>query len=166
MSHINSQSLIYKPFADGQETVVSEMVWEVFSEFEAPDYSSEGVDTFKEFIVPGILADKIKNEHFKVYCCFGEASLVGVLALRDTTHISLLFVKKKYHRRGIAKELLRMVVEDISKLKSDLRELTVNSSPYAVKIYKRLGFVATDTMQEQNGMKFTPMKMLMNVWEN
>jgi ribosomal protein S18 acetylase RimI-like enzyme len=139
------------------------MVWEVFSEFEAPDYTSEGVDTFKEFIVPEILADKIRNKYFTVYCCLDNDSLVGVLALRDTTHISLLFVKKMYHRKGIAKELLRIAIEDIINLKLDLGEVTVNSSPYAVKIYERFGFAATDTMQEKNGIKFTPMKRLLNI---
>lgn len=34
---------------------------------------------------------------------------------------------------------------------------TVNSSPYAVKIYEHLGFRATDSEQTVNGLRFTPM---------
>lgn len=37
-------------------------------------------------------------------------------------------------------------------------EITVNSSPYAVKIYKHLGFVPTAEEQTVNGIRFTPMK--------
>ena len=37
-------------------------------------------------------------------------------------------------------------------------EFTVNSSPYAVKIYEHLGFVPTDNEQTVNGIRFTPMK--------
>ena len=36
--------------------------------------------------------------------------------------------------------------------------LTVNSSPYAAKIYRKLGFVDTDTEQVTNGIRYVPMK--------
>jgi predicted GNAT family N-acyltransferase len=37
-------------------------------------------------------------------------------------------------------------------------EISVNSSLYAVEAYERLGFVATDTEQQKNGIRFVPMK--------
>ena len=100
---MNNKQLCYRSFEEGQEIVLSEMVWEVFSEFEAPDYSEEGINTFREFINPQRLASEISNNKFKGYCCYDEVDLVGTLAFRDTTHISLLFVKKSHHERGIAK---------------------------------------------------------------
>jgi ribosomal protein S18 acetylase RimI-like enzyme len=150
----------YQPFQVGQERIVSELVWEVFAEFEAPEYSDEGINTFKEFIKPEALRQRVTNGDYQIYCCFNEAELVGVLALRDRTHISLLFVKKNYHRQGIAKELLRLALEELQKSGSQVESITVNSSPYAVKIYERLGFIATDTMQEKDGIKYTPMKKI------
>lgn len=36
--------------------------------------------------------------------------------------------------------------------------ITVNASPYAVPVYRRLGFVPTDKMQETKGIKFLPME--------
>ena len=85
--------------------------------------------------------------------------MVGVLAFRDITHISLLFVKKSHHRRGIAKELLRIGINDIKNANEDITQITVNSSPYAVNIYKKLGFLPIDKMKEKDGIKYTPMKM-------
>ncbi|MBU9737013.1 GNAT family N-acetyltransferase [Diplocloster agilis] len=35
----------------------------------------------------------------------------------------------------------------------------LNSSPYAVPIYKKLGFRNTDTEQLMNGIRYTPMKI-------
>ena len=35
---------------------------------------------------------------------------------------------------------------------------TVNSSPYAVEIYRHLGFVPTDDEQSVDGLRFTPMQ--------
>ena len=36
--------------------------------------------------------------------------------------------------------------------------ITVNSSPYAVPVYHKLGFVDTDVGQISDGMRYTPMK--------
>ena len=39
--------------------------------------------------------------------------------------------------------------------------ITVNSSRYAVPIYKNLGFIKTEEEKEQDGLKFTPMKLIL-----
>lgn len=35
----------------------------------------------------------------------------------------------------------------------------MNSSPFAVPIYSKLGFEQTDEMQEKSGIKFLPMSL-------
>ena len=150
--------LIYKPFEKGQEQLVSEMVWEVFLEFEAPDYSDEGLATFKAFIAPQRLANEVEVNGYKIYCCFEGDMLVGVIAVRNITHISMLFVTSSHHKRGIAKNLLKLAAGEIIKENSAVQQLTVNSSPYAVEIYKRLGFTPTDKMLEANGIIYMPMR--------
>ena len=42
---------------------------------------------------------------------FVEQQLCGVIAFRDFGHISLLFVKKEYHRQGIARRLFQTAVD-------------------------------------------------------
>lgn len=39
-----------------------------------------------------------------------------------------------------------------------VQEFTVNSSPYAVDIYRQLDFVPTDTEQITNGIRYMPMR--------
>ncbi|KXA24931.1 hypothetical protein HMPREF3221_00378 [Fusobacterium nucleatum] len=39
--------------------------------------------------------------------------------------------------------------------------ITVNSSRYGVSIYEKLGFVKTEEEKEQDGLKFTPMKLIL-----
>ncbi|MCQ4640814.1 GNAT family N-acetyltransferase [Blautia coccoides] len=41
---------------------------------------------------------------------------------------------------------------------SENKEFTVNSSPYAVPVYHKFGFVDTDCEQLTDGMRYTPMK--------
>lgn len=41
---------------------------------------------------------------------------------------------------------------------AELTELTLNSSPYGLPFYRRLGFVPQSGEQEKDGIRFTPMK--------
>ena len=133
-----------------------ELVWTVFSEFEAPDYSAEGIDTFRAFITYDHISGMLAEGSLHLWGCYIEEVLAGVIAARGTSHISLLFVSKKYQRRGIARALFAVLEEYCRAAGAD--SITVNSSPYAVEIYHRLGFVSTDKETVTNGIRFTPMR--------
>ena len=128
-----------------------ELVWQVFLEFEAPDYTDEGINEFKKS-----LDDNNWVNARVFYGAFNEENkLIGVIATKDITHIALFFVKGEYHKQGIGRKLYEKV-----KSINDKDVFTVNSSPYAHEIYKHIGFVDTDTEQCINGLKFYPMKQI------
>ena len=78
-----------------------DLVWRVFLEFEAPDYTQEGIKEFKKTIDD---KDWVNARDF--YGAFDdENNLLGVIATKDITHIALFFVEGKYHRQGIGKKL-------------------------------------------------------------
>ncbi len=135
-----------------------QLVNEVFEEFVAVDYSMEGQQTFHNFLkhkYSNILSD-LNTGYKKMWCCYIDGKIVGVIATRDISHVSLLFVSKEYQRMGIAKELFQTVKHSLSN--QNITKITVNSSPYAVPIYEHIGFVATSIELENNGMRYTPME--------
>jgi RimJ/RimL family protein N-acetyltransferase len=136
-----------------------ELVWRVFSEFEAPDYSDEGIKEFKAFIEPTIITGKIESGEIRLLGAFDGVGIVGAIAIKPPLHIALLFVDKRYHRRGIARKLFETVLGD-QLLVAGHDRVTVNSSPYAVEAYRRLGFVPTSEEQTVNGLRFTPMEKM------
>lgn len=124
------------------------LVWNVFLEFEAPDYSEEGINTFHGFI-----NNDATVKALEMYGAYNDGHCVGVIATRDTgTHISLFFVGKDFHRQGIGRKLFEHVLKG-----NAARQITVNSSPYAVEIYHKLGFTDTETEQLTDGLRYTPM---------
>ena len=125
-----------------------ELVWQVFCRFEAPEYSQEGIAEFRK-----TLQNLEALRHMPFYGAFHEGELVGVLALRRVQHISLFFVKEAWHRQGVGRLLIDAMRQDYAD-----QIFTVNSSPYAVEIYRHLGFVPTDTEQLTNGIRYTPMR--------
>lgn len=124
------------------------LVWRVFLEYEAPDYTEEGIKEFKKSIDD---VNWVNAREF--YGAFIEEKLVGVIATKDATHIALFFVDGKFQGQGIGKKLYNKITE-----LNNQRFFTVNSSPYAHEIYKHLGVVDTDTEQCINGLRFYPMK--------
>jgi GNAT superfamily N-acetyltransferase len=135
-----------------------DLVWDVFAEFEAPDYSAEGIAEFKKFIAYDSMSKKVSEGEILFWGYFDRGNLAGLIAMRDIGHICLLFVRKEYQLQGIAKELFKTVEDMLSR--EDVPRITVNSSPYAVEIYHRLGFVDLDQEQTINGIRFTPMVYL------
>ena len=155
---MNAQYVIAKITADTlKRSNVLQLVWCVFEEFEAYQHSAESVREFQSYFEYSNIKQLLDNSEMKMWGCFHSDEIIGMIATKQSCHISLLFVDKKYHRQGIARALYRKVIEGCSKIE-DSSEISVNSSLYAVEAYKRLGFVATDTEQQKNGIRFVPMK--------
>lgn len=126
-----------------------DLIWTTFLQFEAPDYSEEGIQSFKDFIEN---KDIISSLEF--WGAYDGHVLKGAIATNENRkHICCFFVKADYHRQGIGRKLWEYLLEN-----SKSEVITVNSSPYAVPVYHRLGFVDTETEQLSDGMRYTPMK--------
>lgn len=136
-----------------------DLVWEVFEKYEVPDYEEMGVKTFRHFIEYGNMVEKVRQGEMKFWGCYLNSYLVGVIALREGQHISLLFVRDKFHHLGVAGSLVRLVVDQVAMENPKIRAVTVNSSPYAVGFYKKMGFKALGPEQRADGIRFTSMRL-------
>lgn len=151
--------IIRKITADEVEEAMS-LALEVFLEFEAPDYGPEGLETFKRDIVENPqFIENAKKGICPIYAAFDGERMIAIMGMRSSrTHINLVFTRRQYHRRGIARAIFAYLVDDLMKENPDLRELTLNSSPYGLPFYLALGLVPQNEEQTINGIRFTPMK--------
>ena len=119
---------------------------------EDDSYTKKGIETFCNFV-----DNKKITKSFKVYGAFEDNVLKGLIATdRRKKHISLFFVDKDSQGKGIGKELMSIIIN-----KNENSYITVNSSRYGVPIYEKLGFVKIEEEKEQDGLKFTPMKLIL-----
>ena len=133
---------------DDKQEEALRLIREVFMEFEAPDYSEEGVTEFMH----AISDDTYLNMH-SYYGAFENGKLVGVIATRNEHHhIGLLFVDKDYQRKGIGRQLIQHILKQ-----KDDKPITVNASPYGHEFYRKVGFVDTDGEHITNGIRYYPM---------
>lgn len=122
---------------------------DVFIQCGKNDFDEEGLKTFKSFIYNKDLVNELT-----IYGAFEGESLIGLIATKNEgKHISLFFITPMYHGKGIGKRLFEAAIQD-----KPVSEMTVNSSSYAIPIYRKFGFEPICEEQTTHGMKYTPMK--------
>ena len=78
-----------------------ELIWETFLRFEAPDYSEEGIKSFKDFI-----DDEAMVNTLEFFGAYENGELRGVIATNENRkHICCFFVKAEFHRQGTGRKL-------------------------------------------------------------
>jgi predicted GNAT family N-acyltransferase len=111
--------------------------------------------------VPAIEAHLASSRFSYWVSCEGN-HINGVIGLRDGAHLYHMFVPTRLHRNGIASRLWRQLLV-AQAAKSDSTPITVNASPFAIPVYKSLGFEPTGERVETNGVAFIPMQFTFSI---
>ena len=135
-----------------------QLAWDTFLIYEAPEYSPEGVKNFSDFVKGEELKNMFYLGEYRAWGAFDDNDvIVGLLGIRKHWHISLLFVEPRLHHQGIATSLLKQAFS--AGAKEGVNTMTVNSSPYAIGFYHRLGFTDLDHERTTDGIRYTPMSI-------
>jgi GNAT superfamily N-acetyltransferase len=145
--------------ASGEEQQVLDLVGRVFDSEVAPAYSSEGNEEFHRYLSIEDFRRRIQTNHRVFVAKDTAGTIVGALEIRDSFHISLLFVREDLQRSGIGRALLKEAIA-VAKAAGTI-SMTVNSSPNAVTGYESFGFRAVADEQIINGIRFIPMVMML-----
>ena len=134
------------------------LIWEVFKQFVASDYTDEGVDYFyKQFITGQDFRDKFLDNRQAMYGSFDNDRLIGVLAISKNNHISCLFVDGSYHRKGVATKLLLKIAAELKQ--QGVKKIKLNAAPYAIPFYHAIGFTDIGAESIYQGIRYTPMEL-------
>lgn len=151
---------VVRPIRRKEWEMAMQLAWDTFLVYEAPEYEALGVKNFHDFVKGRELKQLFILGGYTAYGAFSDDGIiVGVIGVRKENHVSLLFVEPQYHHQGIASALLEKVMTDTRK--KGINEMTVNSSPYAVQFYHKIGFTDLDKEICADGIRYTPMKILL-----
>lgn len=156
---IKPMRITVRPAYRGEWDDAMALAWRVFMQFEARDYTPEGIESFQEFITDSVLYRMFLLGEYQLFGAYDNERMIGMISLRSQTHISLLFVDAAYHKKGIGRQLIRYV-SDYVITEEGHNCITVNAAPYAVGFYHRIGFVDTDERQFNDGIWYTPMEKI------
>jgi GNAT superfamily N-acetyltransferase len=118
----------------------------------------EGAEQFLESFAPPAMQRYVTAPNFRYQLAMVDGELAGVVAVRDNSHLFHLFVARPYHGQGLGRRLWQMAREDARTL-GNPGQFTVNSSVYALEMYRRFGFEASGPKVEQHGIAYVPMRL-------
>jgi GNAT superfamily N-acetyltransferase len=106
-----------------------------------------------------VLAERVylASERYGYLVAYSDSQLIGLIAIRDRSHLFHLFVERSHQRRGIARRLWDRALSELCAPNSD-GYFTVNSSLSAVPAYQAFGFVPVGSIQSMHGITFVPMR--------
>lgn len=158
---IENTKLSFREMKQGEETDVVDLVLNVFTEFVAPHFSTEGVLEFKKFVNEPAIHERLQSGN-PIIVAILKNDIIGVIEMRDHSHIALFFVEKAYQKKGVAKKLLCEAIKICRERNPDIQKITVNSSPNAYAAYQNFGFKGEDVVKTVNGIRFIPMEFELN----
>ncbi len=136
------------------------LAWKTFQRFEADVYGPVGVKNFEDFITDSTLHKMFVMGSYQLFVALDRDKIVGMITLRGSTHVSLLFVDEAYHRQGIGRALMEHL-ENYLLTEVGADHLTVNASPYGVEFYHKLGFRDIRPEEVKDGIIYTPMEFVL-----
>jgi predicted GNAT family N-acyltransferase len=134
------------------------LAYQTFLQFDAPDYTAEGIENFRRFVSDEELRKLFIAGSYQLFVASLHGQIIGMLSLREKKHISLLFVDSRFHRNGIGAALIRYACS-YAEADHGEKRVTVNASPYATDFYLRIGFRKLGTEMTADGIRFTPMEI-------
>ena len=137
---------------------VSALMHRVFLEYNAEDLTEESIEIFKDLTSVEKFSewlgwrDKL-TEFYDMWICedVNSGEIVGALSAYYDK-LDNLFVDSRYHRKGIAQKLFKMLLETFNPA-----EVLVYSSLYAQDFYRKLGFVGDEEQVINKGQRVIKM---------
>jgi ribosomal protein S18 acetylase RimI-like enzyme len=125
----------------------SNLIMEVMSEFNKKEISEfQKVFASVEEIIGRKESDK-KYDGFSTvqFIAKHNKKIIGVLEVESKYLIQSFFVKKEFQNKGVGKKLIDFSKKYFINNGFKIENYYVNSSKYAINIYKKLGFEGKDT---------------------
>lgn len=138
-------------------TGISELVSGLAERYITHEFTPAGAETLLRSMRPGAIEDCMRSG-YDYHVAELDGRIVGVVAVRDNSHLYHLFVDEHYQRRGIAGALWR-VARDACLSRGNPGTFTVNASRHARPVYERFGFTAQSAARDRDGVVSIPMKL-------
>ncbi|WNJ19993.1 GNAT family N-acetyltransferase [Pontibacter sp. G13] len=134
---------------------ISQMIRLSAEESLYPAFGDGGIQAFEQGISPAAIRICLL-EGYAYYVAQQFDEIVGVVAVRDRTHLFHLFVHPKVQGNGLGARLMEYAFDEVGTNYS-FRSVTVNSSTGAISFYRKNGFLPDGDMQIKQGVPYLPM---------
>jgi GNAT superfamily N-acetyltransferase len=154
--HIDMSQPTIRPAQIEDSERIATLISELAVTFIVHEFSPEGRGRFMAEHTPTSIEERIRAG-FSYHVAEVSCEIVGVVGVRDSSHLYHLFVAEAFQGRGLGRKLWEHA-KTICMEKGSPGAFTVNASRNAVAVYERLGFAVTAPVRDIGGVRFVPMK--------
>lgn len=140
--------------SEWEETMA--FVWNVFLTAEGKSCSEKGRKQFLDFISDPSLKTAFEKGEYPVLLALEKERIAGMAAVRDHSHLSLLFVDEKHRMKGIGRMLTECMMQ-YARSRGE-RFMSLYAASEAVDFYRKLKFRAIRPEEEFSGIRITYME--------
>jgi pimeloyl-ACP methyl ester carboxylesterase/predicted GNAT family N-acyltransferase len=128
-----------------------QLALKVFLEFNTADSDEEGIGRYRQ-----IVRDQDYLDCLRVYGAYDGMELTGIIATRDNgTHIAQFYVDGAHQHSGTGRLLFERALAD-----NETGFMTLDSSSYAVPVYRAFGFSVKSENHKTGELRFTSMERI------
>ena len=150
----------YRLMKADEADYVYDMILRVFHKHVAPTYSQKGIETFLSMLSPEFLKER-NLEKFTIVAVQKD-KLIGTLSMINMSHIALLFVNSEMQGNGIGNSLIQFGINKCLEDHPDVKAITVSSTSNSLSFYQNVGFEIIGEEANENGMRFIPMRKMID----
>lgn len=134
---------------------LSQLSFDVFHEFILPFCHHEGLSFFYTEMHLEAIRKRLRTGA-KIILADDLQETIGFIEVKPNNHISSLFIKKKYHRRGVGKALLFYALST-NRCRNKSAVFSLNASYHGHPLYQAVGFKSAGPALYKNGIFCQPM---------
>jgi GNAT superfamily N-acetyltransferase len=136
---------------------ISDLIRPLAEKYIAREFSPEGARYLPASMEPAAIKGYLESG-YQYHVAEQDGVIAGAVAVRENKHVYHLFVAEPFQGRGLARRLWH-VARDACRQAGNPGEFTVNSSRFAVEMYRKFGFVETGPPETKSGVTSVPMKL-------
>lgn len=146
-----------RPGTIDDAAAISRLIRPLAEKYIAHEFTPEGAANLLAHMAPETI-ERCFNAGYDYHVAEEAGVIIGAVGTRDDSHLYHLFVADDFCGRGIARQLWLTALVACQK-RTGKQCFTVNSSAYAVEMYRRFGFAQTGPADVRNGVSSIPMKL-------
>lgn len=117
-----------------------------------------GAEEFWASVAEPVQAARLASTDYHVIVAEEQGSIVGLIGLRQLSHVFHMFVANTHQGRGLSRQLWERARAH-AHAAGHRGDFTVNASLSALPVYQRFGFQPVGEVTRQHGVQFVPMKL-------
>ena len=140
----------------GDEKNISKLITSLMKKYVFPTIENSVHDIVIDSVSEESIKSYLSKNHQYMLAIKDDSELVGVIGMRDKSHLLHLFVCESIQGAGVSRMLWEAMKKEIL-TEYDIQQFTVNSAINAKSVYLSFGFVETQGIRNRSGMIDIPM---------